>query len=194
MARQRSSSGLVAVLRKHPERNIALIFIGTVLVVAGIIFAVVSIAGSRAGNNAGNGQPDLKDCGTLTHGDEDHEEYHCFLGAMENCTPARLIMDTRYPDMTTGLPSFLITEEIQGGTMEACTFYIRYDDVFLPEGLTPLQRQAFESSASAMKGKYMSCVLPSSEINSFLENLNYSAMCQKCTGPMVDYMASKDLC
>jgi hypothetical protein len=149
------------------------------------VFAAVIVAGCAGG---------AKNCGTLTTGGADDAAYKCFNDAAANCSAARVRMDTKampnYPSTTVG---FAITMEIKGGTLDACKVYTRYDDIYLPAGLTDQELQQTQDLMK-LKGRDMSCTMNAAMISSTAGTLSSSSVCSMCTGSIIDLMKEKGQC
>jgi hypothetical protein len=163
-----------------------------VLVSIATVFIAALLAGCTGG---GGGSLFTKDCGNVTGNIAGDAAYKCFNDSAAKCAPAKLKVDTRYMLATgysTNVVGYLMYMEIKGGTQQACKFYSRYDDLFMPTGLTPEQQQNLTATASLLKGKDMTCTMTTAEITT--GEMGLEDTCSKCTGTVIDLLKTMGAC
>jgi hypothetical protein len=160
------------------------------------VVAAVLIAGcAGGGGGGGDGAATIKDCGTVSSNIAGDAAYKCFNDSAAKCAPAKLKVDTRYMLATgysTNVVGYLMYMEIQNGTAQACKFYSRYDDLFMPTGITEEERQNLTASAQRLKGKYMTCTMTTAEITT--GEMGLEDTCSKCTGTVIDLLKTMGAC
>ena len=121
----------------------------------------------------------LKDCGM---------DAQCFEESAAKCEGARVKIDSsQQPGASTRGPAIVMLAEIRGGTLDACKFYMKFDDFKWPAGYTPTQEDLL--GVSLIKGKDMECTLPVNQISptgsgSIGGQPDFDI--NKCTGTLVD--------
>lgn len=119
----------------------------------------------------------LYDCGS---------DINCFKERAVKCEPTLLTI-TNSTSTTLGTMSMTTRAEVQGGTLEKCTFYMKIEDISISGNLTPTQKQLFDSMMGVLKGKDMTCVLPAAQMSGKTPStgmVNSSA----CSGSLIDTM------
>jgi hypothetical protein len=182
-------------VEKKPGTNINLI-----LAIVGVVFVVIAIVVALLLMGQGGQKPpetgpadngtgtSVKDCGTAYGSDAGDAGFACFSEAAASCTPAKVKLSSAATVISAG---FLMSQEITGGTTQACKLYVKMDDMYAPTGMNASATQTFNILAGMFKGKAMNCVIPADQIAGSVEGPN---MCDVCTGPLMDAMREAGQC
>lgn len=121
----------------------------------------------------------LYDCGS---------DVACFQEKAASCEPALITITNTTTLPGTGTMSMTMRAEIQGGTVEECTFYMKIEDISLSGGdLTPAEQQMFDAVLGIMEGKDMTCKVPATQLGGTTPSTGIADP-DACTGSLIDTM------